>query len=246
MLAPELIIDSIIEAYVQVDGNLRIRFMNSNAERLLRKTRAEAVGNLLTDVVPDALRAHQWPQLVDAIQHEQRIEISVFYPTQYTWHDVKVVPTGHGGAGLFMRDVTDRQWLIRREAERVYLRNVFENAPIAITIMRGPKHVVEYINSFGRQLIGGRMVEGKPIREALPDVEEKQLFTIIDNVYEKGTEFHARDLHVRFDRDGDGLAEDGWFDVSYQPARDFDGKVSGVVSLSIDVTDRSRARRSGP
>lgn len=48
---------------------------------------------------------------------------------------------------------------------------------------------VEYINEFGRQLIGGRMVEGKPIREALPDVEEKELFKIIDDVYENGREF---------------------------------------------------------
>jgi hypothetical protein len=70
----------------------------------------------------ETTRAHQWPQVVEAIQQEQCIELSVFYPTQYIWHDVKVVPTGRGGAGLFMRDVTDRQWLIRREAERVYLR----------------------------------------------------------------------------------------------------------------------------
>ncbi|HEX8252028.1 MAG TPA: PAS domain-containing protein [Thermoanaerobaculia bacterium] len=241
MLSPELIIDSIIEAYVQVDADLNIRFMNGNAERLLRRSRAEAIGHSFTDVVPDAIRAHQWPQLVEAIQQERRSEFAVFYPTQYIWHEVKVVPTGRGGAGLFMRDVTDRQWLIRREAERVYLRNVFENAPVAITIMRGPKHVIEYVNSFGRQLVGGRALEGKPIREALPDIEEKELFKIIDQVYENGTEFHARDLHVRFDRDGDGVAEDAWFDVSYQPARDFDGKVSGVVSLSIDVTDRNRA-----
>ncbi|HEX8618646.1 MAG TPA: PAS domain-containing protein [Thermoanaerobaculia bacterium] len=240
MLAPELIIESIIEGYVQVDAELRIRFMNGNAERLLRRTRAEAIGQLFTDVVPDAVRAHQWPQVVEAVQQEERLDVSVFYPTQYIWHDVKVVPTGRGGAGLFMRDVTDRQWLIRREAERVYLRHVFENAPVAITIMRGPKHVIEYVNAFGRQLIGGRMIEGKPVREALPDVQEKELFKIIDDVYEKGTEFHARDLHVRFDRNGDGVPEDGWFDVSYQPARDFDGKVSGVLSLSIDVTARSR------
>ncbi len=242
MLAPELIIDAIVEAYVQVDADLRIRFMNANAERLLRKSRGEAIGRTFTDVVPDATRAHQWPQLVEAIQKEQRVELSVFYPTQYIWHEVKVVPTGRGGAGLFMRDVTDRQWLIRREAERVYLRNVFESAPVAITIMRGPKHVIEYINAFGRQIIGGRMVEGKPLREALPDVEDREIFKIIDDVYEKGTAFQARDLHVRFDRNGDGVAEDGWFDVSYQPARDFDGKVSGVLSLSIDVTDRVRSR----
>jgi PAS domain-containing protein len=242
LLAPELIIESIVEAYVQVDTDLRIRFMNANAERLLRKSRAEAIGQMFTDVVPDATRAHQWQQFVDAIQQEKRIELSMFYPTQYSWHDVKIVPTGRGSAGLFMRDVTDRQWLIRREAERVYLRNVFEKAPVAITIMRGPKHVIEYLNEFARQLIGGRAVEGKPVREALPDVEEKELFNIIDDVYANGREFAAHDLHVRFDRNGDGVAEDGWFDVSYQPARDFDGKVSGVLSLSIDVSDRARSR----
>jgi PAS domain S-box-containing protein len=244
LLAPELIIESIIEAYVQVDADLRIRFMNANAERLLRRSRVDAIGKTFTDVVPDATRAHQWPQLVAAIQQEQHIAVSVFYPTQYTWHDVKVVPTGRGGAGLFMRDVTDRQWLIRREAERVYLRNVFESAPVAITIMRGPKHVIEYINAFGRQLVGGRMVEGKPVREALPDVEDQGVFAVLDDVYSNDREFHARDLHVRFDRDGDGIPEDGWFDVSYQPARDFDGKVSGVLSLSIDVTDRVRLRKT--
>lgn len=246
MLAPELIIESIVEAYVQVDTELRIRFMNANAERLLRRSRAEAIGRTLTEVLPDAPRAHQWPQLVAAVEQEQRIDLAVFYPTQYIWHEVKVVPTGRGGAGLFMRDVTDRQWLIRREAERVYLRNVFEHAPVAITIMRGPKHIIEYINTFGRQLLGGRLVEGKPLREALPEIDDDKLFAIIDDVYNKGTEFHARDLHVRFDRDADGALEDGWFDVSYQPARDFDGKVSGVVSLSIDVTDRERSPQSQP
>lgn len=153
------------------------------------------------------------------------------------------MPTGRGGAGLFMRDVTDRQWLIRREAERVYLRNVFESAPVAITIMRGPTHVIEYINAFGRQLLGGRVVEGKPIRDALPEIEQKEIFDVIDDVYNNGTQFQARDLYVRFDRNGDGALEDGWFDVSYQPARDFDGKVSGVLSLSIDVTDRSREEK---
>lgn len=240
MLAAELIIDSIIEAYVQVDADLRIRFMNRNAERLLRRSRAEAIGALFPEVVQDAARAHQWPELVEAIQQEKRTDLAVFYPSQYVWHEVKVVPTGRGGAALFMRDVTDRQWLIRREAERVYLRNVFESVPVAITLMRGPQHVIEYINSFGRQLLGNRAVEGKPIREAVPDLQADDLLAIIDDVYRNGNEFQASDVLVRFDRNGDGVAEDNWFDVSYQPARDFDGKISGVLSVSIDVSDRQR------
>jgi PAS domain-containing protein len=240
VLAPEEIIESIIEAYVQVDSDLRIRFMNGNAERLLRRSKQEAIGQALEAVVSDAAKAHQWPQLVEAVQTDVRTELAIFYPTQYVWHEVKVVPTGRGGAGLFMRDVTDRQWLIRREAERVYLRHVFEDAPVAITILRGPKHVIEYVNAFGRQLIGGRRVEGLPVREALPEVAQTELFDIIDAVYQTGEPFSGRGVHVSFDRNGDGLLEDGWFDVSYQPARDFDGKVSGVLSLSVEVTDRIR------
>lgn len=246
MIAPEAILDSILEGYVEVDADLRIQFMNGNAERLFRRGRAEAVGRLLTEVVPDAGRAHQWPELAAAIRDGQRKELSLFYPTLYVWHDVKVVPFERGGAGLLMRDVTDRQWLIRREAERVYLRNVFESAPVALTMMRGPRHVIEYINAFGRRLIGGRSVEGLPVRDALPEIEQKEIFDVLDGVYERGEHFEGREVFVRLDRKGDGILEDGWFDISYQPACDFDGKVSGVLSLSIDVTDRVLARAARP
>lgn len=242
LLPVEEIVEAILEGYVQVDRDLRIQYMNGNAERLLRRSRADAVGVMLEEAVPDASRAHQWPQLVDAIRGGARAELALFYPNQYVWHEVKVIPDGKGGAGLFMRDVTDRQWLIRREAERVYLRNVFESAPVAITIMRGPKHVIEYMNLFGRQLVGNRPLEGKPVREAFPEIEQTEIFDILDQVYERGTEYQGRDVHIRFDRTGTGKIEDGWFDISYQPARDFDGTVSGVLSLSIDVTDRQRAR----
>lgn len=232
------VLEAINDGFVEVGPGLDIRYVNGNAERLLRRTRAELVGSALESATPDGARAHQWPQLIAAIREGRATELSIFYPTQYVWHDVKVVPTEGGGAGLLMRDVTDRQWLIRREAERVYLRNVFESAPVAITVMRGPKHVVEYVNRFGRQLVGNREMEGKPIRLALPELDQPALFAAIDSVYEHGTSFDGRDVHVRFDRQGNGLLEDGWFDISYQPARDFDGKVSGVLSLSIEVTDR--------
>lgn len=246
MLSSEILIESIVEAYIDVDADIRIRFMNSNAERLIRRNRSEAIGMPFAEAVPDAGRAHQWPDLEAAIRASRRFEIAVFYPTQYVWHEVKVLPAPHGGAGLLMRDVTDRQWLIRREAERVYLRNVFESAPVAITIMRGPKHMIEYINEFGRQILGGRAVEGKPVRDALPEVGDEGIFAVLDDVYRNGTPFQGRDIHIRFDRSGKGVLEDAWFDVSYQPAHDFDGKTSGVLSLSIDVTDRARRRDRAP
>ena len=139
-----------------------------------------------------------------------------------------------------MRDVTDRQWLIRREAERVYLKNVFEDAPVALTMARGRNLVIEYMNAFARQITGNRDVVGLSVREAFPDVQQRDLFDVIERVYTTGEPFHGKDVYVKFDRNNDGQLEEGYFDVTYQAVRDFDGTISGVLSLSVEVTDRVR------
>ena len=234
------LLSNIIEAFVEVDGQLRVVRMNSNAEILLRRDRVTAIGRRLEELIPDATKSQHWAALVQTIQSRRNETISVFYPAQYRWHDVKVVPLDDEGAGLLMGVVTDRQWLIRREAERVYLKNVFEDAPVAITVARGRNLVIEYMNAFARQIIGNRDVAGLAIREAFPDIEQRELFEVIDRVYKTGEAFHGKDVYVRFDRNNDGQLEAGYFDVTYQAVRDFDGTISGVLSLSVEVTDRVR------
>ena len=236
------LLPNILEAFVEVDAERRVVQMNVNAETLLRRDRLSARGSQLEELIPDATRSQHWPALVETIRSGRAETIAVFYPSQYRWHDVKVIPLPNGGAGLLMRDVTDRQWLIRREAERVYLRNVFEDAPVAMTVARGRNLIIEYMNAFARQITGHRDVVGLPIRDAFPDIEQRELFDVIERVYSTGEPFNGRDVYVRFDRNQDGILEEGYFDVSYQAVRDFDGTISGILSLSIDVTDRARDR----
>jgi PAS domain-containing protein len=232
----EQLINNITEAYVEVDRELRILSMNSRAEELLRRERGVAIGATLEAVISDATRSQHWQSFVALVADGKNETISIFYPAQYRWHDVTVIPLSSGGTGLLMRDVTDRQWLIRREAERVYLRGVFEEVPIAITVMRGRKLEIEYMNAFARQVLNHRKVIGLPIREALPEIEQKELFDTLDRVCDTGIAFHARNVHIRFDRNNDGNLEDGYFDVSYHAIRDFDGTISGVLSISIEVS----------
>lgn len=239
----EDLLPNILEAFVEVDAELRVVQMNANAETLLRRDRASAGRQRLDELIPDAARSQHWPALVETIRSRRSETIAVFYPAQYRWHDVKVIPLPNGGAGLLMRDVTDRQWLIRREAERVYLKNVFEDAPVAMTVARGRNLIVEYMNAFARQIIGSRDVIGLPIRDAFPDIEQRDLFDILERVYTTGVPFNGHDVYVRFDRNNDGVLEEGYFDVSYQAVRDFDGTISGILSLSIEVTDRAREGR---
>lgn len=233
---------NISEGYVEVDAVLVIRELNANAETLLRRDRPAALGSALPDVIPDARQSQHWSALEEAIRSGKNETVPVFFPAQYRWWDVRIVPEAGGGAGLLLRDVTDRQWLIRREAERVYLKNVFEDAPVAIIVMRGKGLVVEYLNAFAQRIVGPRRLAGLPIRDAFRELEQQELFDLLDRVFTTGEPFHGRDVYVRFDRNGDGQLEEGYFDITYQAVRDFDG-ASGVLSLSVDVTDCTRDGR---
>ena len=57
------------------------------------------------------------------------------------------------------------------EAQAVRLASVFAHAPVGIATLKGAAHVFEFANRRYLDLIGGRPVEGKPIRDALPELE---------------------------------------------------------------------------
>lgn len=230
------IIEQIQEAFVEVEKSGIIVDASSKAARVFRAEIKDVIGKHLRDAMIDSSKAQQWDSLEAAIAGDDVTELAVFFPTIYVWYEFKVVPLDSKRTALLIRDVTDRQWLIRREAERVYLKAVFDDAPIGLTVMRGPQLVIEYSNKFAKKLLENRRLEGMPLREALPDLEQKELFDVIENVYQTGEPWSASNVKVRFDRNGDGHLEEGVFGLSYQPAKDFDGRVSGVVSISVECT----------
>ena len=52
------------------------------------------------------------------------------------------------------------------ETER--LRQLFDNAPGFMAVVRGPDHVFEMANASYQKLVGRRDLIGKPVREAVP------------------------------------------------------------------------------
>lgn len=60
------------------------------------------------------------------------------------------------------------------------LRAIFEQAPAFMAVVRGPEHVFELANPPYYQLVGHRDLIGKPVREALPEVEDQGYFELLD------------------------------------------------------------------
>ena len=134
--------------------------------------------------------------------------------------------------------------------ERERLRNVILQAPVPMALHEGPEHRYALVNAAYRRVCGGRDVTGLSIREAFPEMAGQGVWEVFDRVYTTGTPWLGPETPVHYDRLGTGVAEDAWFDLHYDPVRDADvdvggvlGPVTGILNFSVDVTDQVRARR---
>ena len=128
------------------------------------------------------------------------------------------------------------------EAERERLRGVILQAPVPMALHDGPEHRYVLVNDAYRRVSGGRDVTGLTLRAAFPEVAGQGLYEVFDRVYATGESWSGPETHLRYDRRGLGI-EDAWFDLRYDPVRDADGRVTGILNFSVDVTDQVRARR---
>ncbi|HEX6792742.1 MAG TPA: ATP-binding protein [Casimicrobiaceae bacterium] len=121
------------------------------------------------------------------------------------------------------------------------LADVFRNAPVGICLLRGPGHVYEFVNDAYRTLVAGRDVLGKPIREALPELEGQGIFELLDDVYGRN-EAHVGRSHKVLLREPNGALDERYFDFVYQPLPAADGN-SDIAVVAFDVTELAHARR---
>jgi len=231
------------DGIISFDTEGRAVYVNRRAELLLRRRGAEMVGLLVWDLLPDVRNTASEAELRRAMAERVPVRFEHFYPSLYAWHEMRAFPTDEGFV-LLLREITDRVRMLQDEAVQEGVRNVLVQAPIAISITRGPEHRFEITNEMFRRLVGGRDVEGRTVRNAFPELEGQGFFEILDRVYQTGVPFEGSEMPARFDRYGDGTLHDGCFNVIYHPLRDVTGNVSGVMSLSVEVTELVSQRKA--
>lgn len=241
MISAERLTDHLPIGFIAVDHEWVVTRVNARA-RFLFRGQVLTPGLSLRDVVPDEPGSRAWAELTRAMTRREPVEFEVFYPSIFSWHEVNVIPDEHGGLALLARDVTDRQWLLQRDAEHAYLRSLFKDAPIAISITRGPKHTFEFSNDFARDLVGGRDLDGKTVREAFPELEGQGYFELLDDVFQSGKLIRGEEVPAIITDARTGETRPLVVSFSYLPLYGFDGKVSGILTLTVDVTRYVNAR----
>jgi PAS domain S-box-containing protein len=137
------------------------------------------------------------------------------------------------------RFMQERQ--VSADDERRHLLGLLEQAPGFVCFLRGPSLVFELANSAYHQLVGHREILGKPVREALPEVEGQGFFELLHQVFSSGEAFVGHSLAIELQREPGAPLSQAFVDFIYQPIRGLDGSVLGILAQGHDVTELKRA-----
>lgn len=120
--------------------------------------------------------------------------------------------------------------------------SLIANAPMAIGILRGRELIVELANPRILEVWGkSEAVIGKPLKEALPELEGQAFLQILDQVFTTGVPYYGEEVCVLLIRKGH--LEDVYFNFVYQPLQDDEGMTSSIMIVATEVTEEMKARQ---
>jgi PAS domain S-box-containing protein len=141
---------------------------------------------------------------------------------------------------IYLKFRNETQLRQKAELAREIIHNFFHQAPAMLAILKGPRHVFEFVNPPFLELIGGRNPVNLPVSEALPEAVGQGYIEILDSVYQTGEPFIGREMPIQLDR-GRGI-EPIFINFICQILKNASGKTDGILVFCYDVSGQVHAR----
>ncbi|HSN59789.1 MAG TPA: PAS domain S-box protein, partial [Ferruginibacter sp.] len=129
---------------------------------------------------------------------------------------------------------------IKNQQKQLY--STFMQAPVGIAIFKGPTFVVDLINPPLCDLYGKTCDElmGKPIFDTLSHAKGVGFEELLENVMKTGEGFKGTSLAVPLMRNA--VLETVHLNFVYEPFREADGTITGVIAIATEVTELVNAK----
>jgi two-component system CheB/CheR fusion protein len=144
---------------------------------------------------------------------------------------------------LVIEDVTERKQHEAKEAELLSrFQNLVIHAPIAICILKGVDFRIELANNAFYQITGKeKQLTDQPLLDFLPELKEQGITEILENVNKTGYPFLANEMEIKLNRNNN--FDPGYFNCVFQPQKDHNGKITGIMVVTTEVTEQVLLRK---
>ena len=131
---------------------------------------------------------------------------------------------------------------LTKDESLIRFQNLISQAPVLITIFRGPNFIVESVNNKALEIWDKTYEEviDKPLFELSPETED-DLLQIFNTIYSTGEPFTVNEYLVPLVRKG--KLDTAYFNVLHQPLRDLDNTIYGIISIGTEITEAVNARK---
>ena len=225
-------------------------YFNKNWYSYTGQTREESKGEGWLNLVHPEDREETKKRFLQA--HEERKDYNAKYRLRNKEGDYRwVIDRGRAKYGTegeyqgFIGSLTDvhedklKEQLIKEKELRT--RSIVEEATVATALYMGKGMVIELANDAMLELWGkDRSVIGKPLREALPELEGQPFHDLLQKVFSTGEIYWGEEDRV--DLMHNGKMETGFFNFTYKPLRNGEGEIYGILNMAIDVTEMVNSR----
>lgn len=129
------------------------------------------------------------------------------------------------------------------EESQMQLLALFEQSPVAIAIIGRQDLAFSMVNPFFAELLGllPNQLIGKPMEQVLPEIAQQGFDKVLRQVILSGVPYFAREQQVKITRNGQ--SQTIYIDLTCQPKKENDGKISGVLVVATDMTQQVLARQ---
>jgi len=118
------------------------------------------------------------------------------------------------------------------------VRAVFEDAPVMLMAVEGPRLTIVAANSAYRTVVGRPDLIGRDLADVFPELAGQGVHEVFERAHTRGEPQALRGWRAQLDVWG----EDRYFDVVVAPRTDVDGAAIGLTLVALETTDAVRER----
>jgi PAS domain S-box-containing protein len=245
-----LIIETALDAVITINGEGMILDWNRQAEKIFGWSRHEALGRRLSEtIIPPRHRdAHErglkhFAQTGQGTLLNRRIEVQALNRagTELTVElAITSLRSGRSiGFSSFVRDITERKRAEEALArERNLLRTLIDNLPAYVYLKDTSGRFVINNQANVRALKAASEAEtlGKTVFDFFPEEVARLYHADDQQVLQTGRPLLEREV-LTWDYDG----QQAWLLTTKLPLRDGHNTITGLLGISLDITERKRA-----
>ncbi|PRY12810.1 PAS domain S-box-containing protein [Pontibacter ummariensis] len=227
------VFESITDAFFMLDKSWGFSYMNSEAERLFRRSKQEVIGKSMWELFPAKVGGDFYRHYHEAIETGKAVRFEAYYAPYDVWVEVKAFPSEEG-LSVYFTDVTER---VKTGEELKKLSQVASKTTNGVIITDKDRRI-EWVNEGFTRLTGYSFEEAvgwRPSELLHKHGTDQKVFTAVEEKLKKGE--HSSFEILNYKKNGDEV----WFSVKVSPILNEEGELVKFITTQTDITDLKKS-----